>query len=312
MVLEVTSVMETAAPATVLARIAGDNYDENVERELRLLFLGCEAKPPYGPYEHTARLFLDLIDRALQEIEAPVTRVILDVYHVSKNQFPPRSVYGDYDGIILPGSFNAAYDNEPWILELCKVIQEELVPNQRPTLGVCFGHQVYAHSFPDGGAIKCPAGSQAGRKVAELTPHGKKWLYNNNESNNTTTDNHDLSCGLQLYYTHGDMVEKLPSQGYVLSGTKEVPVQAAIYISDENKPTAITFQAHPEYASSMSLGLEGTLNPILQAMHDRQAISADEFKRAKQDALQEYETVERQSLQTMITAGRLLGWFPSV
>ena len=318
MVLEVVPVSSPAAPATVLERIVGNRATGSVERELRLLFLGCEAQPPYGPYEHTAALFLDLITRALQEIDATnydYYKIVMDVYHVSEHQFPPRSVYGDYNGIILPGSFSAAYDTDPWILELCNVIQEELVPNQRPTLGVCFGHQILAHSFPQGGAIKCPAGPQAGRKAAQLTSHGKQWLFDGSTKapsslESDTVDRNEERDALHLFYSHGDMVEKLPPQGRVLGGTKEVPIQTAIYLTEHNKPFAITFQAHPEYASSQSVGLEGTLNPILQAMHERRDISSEEWKRAKADAKKEYTMVEQQSIQTMITAGRLLGWFP--
>lgn len=306
--MQVVEPSSSDAPSTVLQqRVVGGGSE--VERELRLLFLGCEAKPPYGPYKHTATLFLDLVTRALQELGAPNYNVIIDVYHVSQNQFPPRNVYGDYDGIILPGSFSAAYDSEAWILDLSKIIQEELVANQRPTLGVCFGHQLYAHSFEAGGAIKCPAGPQAGRKVSELTSHGKRWLYESSSS----IDSSDYSSGLQLFYSHGDMVENLPPQGFSLGGTKEVPVQAAIYFSatDDQKPIAITFQAHPEYASSRSLGLDGTLNPILKAMHDRQDITGEELERSATDAAQQFEAVEQQSIRTMITAGRLLGWFPA-
>lgn len=304
----------STAPATVLQRIVGgtstatNSTTPPPPQELRLLFLGCESQPPYGPYEHTATLFLDLITRALETIGAPTYHVIIDVYHVSNHHFPPRDVLAEYHGFLLPGSFNSAYDSEPWIMELSKLIQEELVAKQRPTLGVCFGHQLYAHSFPDGGAIKCPAGPQAGRKISELTPMGQQWLHGK------TCGPADLKIAgqLQLFYTHGDMVEKLPQHGHCLGGTKEVPIQAAIYLSaPDQKPMAITFQAHPEYASSRSLGLQGTLNPIMKAMNDRQDISDHELERATEDASKEFEAVEAHSIRTMITAGRLLGWFPT-
>lgn len=309
--------VSAAVPAATLKRVVSSTDDNMAERELRLLFLGCESQPPYGPYEHTATLFLDLIERSLKEMGAPSYHVVLDVYHVSQNQFPPPDVYGSYDGVILPGSFSAAYDTEPWILELCRVVQEELVPKQRPTLGVCFGHQIYAHSFPDGGAIKCPAGPQAGRKVADLTPYGRKWLQGNQTDDVALeTSTGKLMDDLQLYYSHGDMVERLPAQALPLGGNQDVPILAAIYFSAEDnveqrKPCAVTFQAHPEYASSKKLGLQGTLSPILDAMQGRNDISSDERKRAGDDALQQYDAVEQQSIQTMITAGRLLGWFPA-
>jgi GMP synthase-like glutamine amidotransferase len=268
------------------------------DRELRLIFLGCESKPPYGPYEHTASLFLDLITLSLRTIGATNYRVILDVYHASSGHFPPRHSYADYDGIILPGSFSAAYDSDPWIEELTKIIQEELFAKDMPTLGVCFGHQLYAHSFDEGLAIKCPSGPQAGRKVSIMSVDGQKWL--------------PTTRGFQLFYTHGDMVDKLPPHGRTLCGTDAVPIQAAIYFSktDALKPVAVTFQAHPEYASSRPLGLDRTLNAIMDAMHERQDITDEELRRAKDDAREEFDAVQLHSVESMISVGRLLGWFP--
>ena len=291
------------SPVIILqSSVAGEDGTVTVDRELRLLFLGCESQPPYGPYEHTARLFLDLITLSLQTIGATNYRVFLEVYHASSGHLPSRACYANnyYDGIIVPGSFSAAYHSEPWIEELSKVIQEELVAKDIPTLGVCFGHQLYAHSFDEGSAIKCPAGPQAGRRVSQMSIEAQKWLPS------TVTD------GLQLYYTHGDMVEKLPPQGRVLCGTDAVPIQAAIYMSnkDDSKPIAVTFQAHPEYSSSKSLGLVRTLYEIMDAMNQRQDISDEELHQAKRDAEEEFESVQRHSVESMVTAGRLLGWFP--
>jgi len=308
--------------------------NEDSVRDLRLLFLGCESQPPYGPYEHTAQLFLDLITLALNTIGATEYRVLLDVYHVSNGNFPPRSAYVDYDGIILPGSFSAAYDDsQPWIQELTIIIQEELVTKNIPTLGVCFGHQIYAHSFfgkdEGGSAIRCPAGPQAGRQVSQLSVDGKKWFSSKNQKEEIEGDDDDDV--VQFFYTHGDMVESLPPQGRVLYGTESVPIQGAIYYmsttttttttamtssheeskTQDPKPIAITIQAHPEYASSRSLGLHGTLYPIMDAMCQRKDIvSEEELHRGKVDAEREFETVQQCSLQTMIMVGRLLGWFP--
>lgn len=313
-------------PAVTLERIvyrttSGSSNTDADRRELRLLFLGCEAKPPYGPYEHTASLFLDLIALAIQQQQQEETmvnerhnycyKVILDVYHVSNGHFPAPSAYQDYDGIILPGSFNAAYDTDPWILQLSKVIQDIIVAQEIPTLGVCFGHQLFAHSFAanknGGSACKCPAGPQAGRQVSQLSPDGQKWWQKKE----------DEEQQLQLFYTHGDMVASLPPQGRILGGTVAVPIQAAVYLSSSKDNTtkkeevmAVTFQAHPEYASSQALGLDRTLHPILDAMQERKDITEEEMMRAKQDAVEEFATVQRHSVDSMITAGRLLGWIP--
>jgi len=62
--------------------------------------------------------------------------------------YPAASEEWDgYDGIILPGSFSDAYGNEEWIASLKDAIRNEIVGKRRRCLGVCFGHQVLAHSF---------------------------------------------------------------------------------------------------------------------------------------------------------------------
>jgi GMP synthase-like glutamine amidotransferase len=288
MVLDV----KTSYKPTILERSVGG---DDPSSELVLLLLGCEAKPPYGPYLHTATLFLDLICRALEESSSKASvKVIIKVYEASQGHFPEPHEYESCNGVILPGSFNSAYDEEPWIHKLKNVIQTELVANQRPTLGVCFGHQLYAHSFPEGGAVKCPAGHQAGQKVSTLTQAGRTYFGDDD---------------FQLFYTHGDMVERLPPCGINLGGTEKVPVQAALYLQ-EDRPVAVTFQAHPEYGTSRALGLERTLKQIIGAMEERGGLSAEERKEAEADADREFDTVERKSVQTMITVGKLLGWFP--
>lgn len=122
---------------------------------------------------------------------------------------------------------------------------------------------------------------------------------------------------LQLFYTHGDMVNKLPFCAVPLGGNENVPIQAAAYYSSKEeastspdvRPIAITFQAHPEYASP-ELGLHKTLGSILGAMQKRGDFSCQEEGAFRQDAIDHYATVERDSINVMKTAGIRLGWFP--
>jgi GMP synthase-like glutamine amidotransferase len=285
-------------------------------QELSLLFLGCEAIGPYGPYEHTAKLFLDLIRRSLEECTTQAMSIRMTVYHVSQGHFPES--IDDYQGVIIPGSSSAAYATDvPWIQELAKFIQTKLVPTQTPTLGVCFGHQLYAHSFPTGGAIKCPVGTLVGRKQFQATDVGQSLLQ-------------QADGIIDLFYAHGDMVESLPECALSLGGSTKVPIQGAVYfatpqdaanyVSNEKdisssspnsiRPMAITFQAHPEFAS-LPLGVEKTLNKIFDELEHKGDLSAQDRLAEEKDAEENYQKVERQSLDMMKVSCRLLGWVGS-
>ena len=292
---------------TVLEKEVGSLRNGEKPKLLRLAMLGCEDKPPYGPTEHTAALFLDLICKSLEELTSDEFWIVsIAIYRVQKFEYPEtRKEWEAYDGILLPGSFSAAYDNEEWIEKLREVIVKEVHGKARPTLGICFGHQVLAHAFPDGEAVKCPAGAQAGRKCFPLTREGSDLIMFKDTNQKGE---------LNLYYTHGDMVQKLPSCAVSLGGTETVPILAAAYYrskeeaSSDARPVAITFQAHPEYASP-DLGLKKTLGSILYAMQERGDFSSEEEEVIRQDAIDHYDSVERDSIDVMKTVGIRLGWF---
>uniref|UniRef100_A0A7S1YM07 Glutamine amidotransferase domain-containing protein n=1 Tax=Grammatophora oceanica TaxID=210454 RepID=A0A7S1YM07_9STRA len=112
----------------------------------------------------------------------------------------------------------------------------------------------------------------------------------------------------ELYYTHGDMVKELPICAKSLGGNGKVPIEAAMYMN-EGKVVAVTFQAHPEYATS-DLGFKGTFQPILKSMEEREDITAEERIKATQDAEATLGRVKKQSVNAVIMAGTQLGWFP--
>mmetsp|Transcript_27607 Transcript_27607/g.58016 ORF Transcript_27607/g.58016 Transcript_27607/m.58016 type:complete len:140 (-) Transcript_27607:1652-2071(-) len=136
------------------------------------------------------------------------------------------------------------------------------------------------------------------------------------------------------------MVESLPSQCVSLGGNERVPIQAAIYFStpvvnsddiirntihdnanncdDKNKENtrsgpkviAVTFQGHPEFAS-LGKGTKGdeTLHGTMKLMKDKGNLSEQDFLAAEKDAASSVLRVREQSLNSIISAGRLLGWF---
>ena len=305
-----------------------DTTNKDQRQHLRLMVLGCEQEPPYGPNHHTATLLLDLIGQAIEQCSpendesSRIGTVTLKIYNVQAGEYPTSAQeWNEFDGVIIPGSFSSAYDDDAWIHKLKHTLQEHIVQAKRPTLAICFGHQIMAHSFPVGGqAMKVPTGPRAGRCTSKLTREGS-YLLGIREKD------------VELYFSHGDMVGSLPPTAVALGGSERVPVEIAAYFGsiaevealkdaarrEDDAPTtarstirpfAITFQAHPEYAASVHLGVEQTLEKVMDAMHQRGNISCDERVRASQDAAETYPMVHKSSVDLMIKAGKLLQWFP--
>jgi hypothetical protein len=154
--------------------------------------LGCETKELYGPLSHTAQLFVDLLGMSARTIRNDDVKdgtkvneffIRMHVYNTQEMEYPQDDSWDSYDGIIIPGSFSAAYDTDPWIERLKHVIQTKIVPYHRKTLGICFGHQVFAHSFThpsnqnnresgSSRAVPTPSGPRAGQFTMPLTPAG--------------------------------------------------------------------------------------------------------------------------------------------
>jgi GMP synthase-like glutamine amidotransferase len=302
-------------------------------RNLRLIVLGCEPKPPYGPNENTALLLLDLLCAALSEYrrrsvnahrtytaDAFVWRISLSVYNVQLGEFPGSAQEWDaHDGIIIPGSFSSVHDSDLWIQRLQHVIQQEIVREKRRSLAICFGHQLFAHSFPDGVVDRVPSGPRAGRCTTLLTAEANV-LYERDRS----------TVAVDFYFSHGDMVTALPSTAVCLGGSSAVPIEMAAYFGSseeaealrgdsarratvENdglfngpryRPFALTFQAHPEYAKGTK-----TMDAVMDAMAVHFSFESMRTLAAKQDARSAFTTVHNNSVDTICKACELLRWF---
>lgn len=302
--------------------------------------LSCEDLPPYGPSKSTGNLFLQLICDAIllsanqlsalatnshNKVEMVDLNVIIEIYRAEMQKFP--SDWDVFHGIIIPGSFSSAYETKPWIERLKKVIQDEIHSKQRKTLGVCFGHQVFSHSFQgesQGLCTPCPSGQQAGRRVSPLTKECMILLQKAQYSNER------YSSDIDLIYTHGDMVKTLPSCAVPLFGDEKVPIQAAAYFANYAevelfrkfcdtstilndqfmkmpKPYAFTFQAHPEYYSND--GMNVTFTNVVKAMGKRNPILQPEFENSLTDTKRHHSKMKEESVSIMVSVGRLLGWF---
>lgn len=310
---------------------------------LKLMMLSCEDNPPYGPSKNTACMFLDLIVRArcevwftdsqgkecyfdgsktYQELNGDSDKtgsqasVSITVYECKHFDYPSTDdEWNSYDGILLPGSFSSAYDSDLWIEKLKEVIRNKIQKYKIYTLAVCFGHQIFAHASDGGLAVKCPAGPQTGNRDLLLSDIGKS-LYKSKRPNLSQCDR------IRLLYTHSDMVEKLPDFAQNLGGNETVPIQSAAYFSStENSessnlsiidnvaiepPYALTFQAHPEYSSSIEFS--STFENVLNAMFMRGLVTKEKMHSSFQCAKSNSDEIVKGSMDTIVSVGFLFRW----
>jgi GMP synthase-like glutamine amidotransferase len=329
-----------------------DNYDNvaldsntkasnQSKRTLNLAMLGCETKQPYGPLDHTAQLLMELLGMAMVHAAQSVGEtesvpfshweIRLHVYSAPDMEYP--NDWDVYDGILIPGSFSSAYDTDPWIEQLKVVIQERIVSHHRPTLAICFGHQILAHSFHRRGggglATPTPSGPRAGRFEMPLLPAGNAIFKDCPISSDKIFDTNGCESAVQLYFTHGDMVSQIPDVAVPLGGDSAVPIQAAAYfvspedatryrrltlddakvvdIPKSSMPYAFTLQAHPEYSSSMDLGVYRTLFQCMDAMEQRHIHCTVP---PREDVIDNFGLVQNHSIAVVARIGQVLGWFP--
>jgi GMP synthase-like glutamine amidotransferase len=65
-------------------------------------------------------------------------------YDVVNGHFP--EAVNDCNAYICTGSKSSVYDDEPWIVQL-KGFVSRLYQNQKPFIGLCFGHQLLGESL---------------------------------------------------------------------------------------------------------------------------------------------------------------------
>ena len=168
-------------------------------------------------YQSYGHLFKTLFERQN-------CRLTIRFYHVQQNQWPTD--FSECDAWLITGSKAGVYDDFPWIQQLQTWIKHAFEHQQR-LIGVCFGHQMLAHSL-GGHAAKHENGWGIGVHTTEIE-HLPLWL-NDNEHH------------LRLIYSHQDQVKTLPPKARRLARGEFCP-NAAFYIDQR----VLSFQGHPEF-----------------------------------------------------------------
>ena len=144
-------------------------------------------------------------------------------------------------GIVITGSHSMVSEAEPWS-EALKPWLKEVLANDIPMLGVCYGHQLMAAAF-GGMSDYHPAGRESGTRTVRLTQAGQQDpLFS------------QLPESFAAHLTHAQSVMQAPQGCTVLAHNSHDAHQALRY-----GPRQWSVQFHPEFTA-----------PVMRAYLERQ------------------------------------------
>lgn len=154
------------------------------------------------------------------------------VFNVCRGDYPSGDQH--FDAYLITGSKADAFSDEPWIVRLRDYVRERFLAGDK-LLGICFGHQLLAHSL-GGHAGRSEKGWGLGVQQYEL--HGAPaWMQ-------------PPLPRLQLQASHQDQVHQLP-EGAQLLASSDFCAHAAFHIGDQ----LLCFQGHPEFPDGYARAL---------------------------------------------------------
>lgn len=172
----------------------------------------------YGNYDHMFRQFFGSIAPHWQ----------FKIYKVIEGHFPATAE--ECDAYIATGSKASVYDDEEWILQTKRFIQE-LYAKSIKYVGICFGHQLLAESL--GGKVEksFEFGWNVGVHTFEILQQ-QPWMI-------------PYQQYVSLLMMCQDQVVSLPDNSTVIGRLATCPV-GMFQVGN----TALGIQAHPEFPAS--------------------------------------------------------------
>ena len=207
-----------------------DGGSPEVHQGKTIAILNCPGGYDYVP------MFIDMFAqngvRVTQTGSSDPNSVRFHAFQCHESQFP-KSVT-EFDGYLVTGSASAAYESTEWVQTLRRVVVD-VHTHKIPLVGVCFGHQIIAHSL-GGEAAKNRNGWELGTSSFSFEDSAKQRLADLIGSN-AVPDN------LRLLAVHGDCVVKVPPGFSNLGGNENTTCQGLL----SNDNTVMSVQGHPEF-----------------------------------------------------------------
>lgn len=141
----------------------------------------------------------------------------------------------DFDGLLITGSPAGVYESHPWI-EPLKDLVRGAASARRPSVGICFGHQLMAEAF--GGRVgKSEKGWGVGVHDYEVRVV-EEWMR-------------PVTARIACVASHQDQVVAPPPGARTLVASDFCPHAALAYAQGP----AVSFQMHPEFSADYARAL---------------------------------------------------------
>lgn len=141
---------------------------------------------------------------------------------------------GECDAYVATGSQYSVYDAHGWIAPLSRLLRE-IKTEQKPFVGICFGHQMLAHAL-GGRVARSPQGWGAGVLEAEVL-HAEHWME-------------PPLARFRIPHMHADQVERLPEGSTVLARSRHCEVE--MFRVGESM---LGIEGHPEFSAPFAEAL---------------------------------------------------------
>lgn len=221
---------------------------------MQLGILQCDLVRPewrskFGDYP-------DMFQRLLTIADATLT---FRVYDLTNGEFP--DTLDECDAWLFTGSKWSVNDTDTWIRR-AEALAVRLHQERRPTIGICFGHQLIARAL--GGRVEKATGVGWGVGVHTTRVIDQQaWMM-------------PAADEIALVVSHQDQVVELPASATLLASHPFCPCD--MYQVNEH---ILTFQGHPEFPkgyshATMDQRRERIGEPTYQRGVESLAISTDE------------------------------------